>query len=105
MTISCYFVGYPERSKGYQFYCPKFLEYENLHGSRNNRNVELIPQLEEISETPHNNDNNDTIILIDAHSNDNQIMRRLKRTKTSAVSDDYLVYLQEQDDMGIDDYP
>ncbi|GJQ99271.1 retrovirus-related pol polyprotein from transposon TNT 1-94 [Tanacetum coccineum] len=21
-TISCYFIGYPERSKGYQFYCP-----------------------------------------------------------------------------------
>ena len=21
-TISCFFIGYPERSKGYRFYCP-----------------------------------------------------------------------------------
>jgi len=31
-TISCYFVGYTERSKGYRFYCPKdrsFVETDN----------------------------------------------------------------------------
>ena len=29
-TVSCYFIGYPEKSKGYRFYCPdrqtKFIE-------------------------------------------------------------------------------
>ena len=29
-TVSCYFIGYPEKSKGYRFYCPdiqtKFVE-------------------------------------------------------------------------------
>jgi hypothetical protein len=29
-TVSCYFIGYPDRFKGYRFYCPnnyaKFLE-------------------------------------------------------------------------------
>lgn len=52
-TISCYFVGYPERSKGYRFYCPshttriietrhaEFLECGNLSGSGKPRIINL----------------------------------------------------------------
>ena len=32
-TVSCYFIGYPEKSKGFHFYCPerhtKFVETEH----------------------------------------------------------------------------
>jgi hypothetical protein len=45
-TVSCHFIGYPERSKGFRFYCPNrhtkfiemrhtvFLEDEMVKGSR-----------------------------------------------------------------------
>ena len=60
-TISGYFIGYPERSKGYRFYCPthttrivesrnaKFLENLKNSGSEQNRNLsykEVREQLE-----------------------------------------------------------
>ena len=50
-TISGYFIGYPEKSKGYRFYCPthttrivesgnaKFLEDHEKSGSDHNRTV------------------------------------------------------------------
>ena len=52
-TISCFFIGYPERSKGYRFYCPshstrivetrhaEFLENANNSGSGSFRRIEL----------------------------------------------------------------
>ncbi|GJZ46447.1 putative RNA-directed DNA polymerase [Tanacetum coccineum] len=52
-TISCFFIGYPERSKGYRFYCPshstrivetrhaEFLETANNSGSGSFRRIEL----------------------------------------------------------------
>ncbi|KAL6317320.1 hypothetical protein AAG906_030073 [Vitis piasezkii] len=51
MTISGYFIGYAEKSKGYRFYCPshntrivesrnaKFLEYDLVSGSNQFRNI------------------------------------------------------------------
>ena len=51
MTISGYFIGYVERSKGYRFYCPsnstrivesrneKFLENDLISGSDQTRNI------------------------------------------------------------------
>ncbi|GKD54343.1 putative RNA-directed DNA polymerase [Tanacetum coccineum] len=52
-TISCFFIGYPERSKGYRFYCPshstrivetrhaEFLENTNNSGSGSFKRIEL----------------------------------------------------------------
>lgn len=50
-TVNGYFIGYPERSKGYRFYCPdhatkieesnnaKFLEDRQNSGSNEKRNI------------------------------------------------------------------
>ncbi|GJR74554.1 putative RNA-directed DNA polymerase [Tanacetum coccineum] len=52
-TIGCFFIGHPERSKGYRFYCPshgtrivethhaEFLENANNSGSSSSRRIEL----------------------------------------------------------------
>jgi hypothetical protein len=52
-TVSCHFIGYPERSKGFRFYCPDrftkfvetrhavFLEDEMIWGSRTVRKIDL----------------------------------------------------------------
>jgi hypothetical protein len=53
MTVSCHFIGYSERSKGFRFYCPDrhtkfaetrhaiFLEDEMVRGSRIPREIAL----------------------------------------------------------------
>jgi len=53
MIISCYFIGYPERSKGFRFYCPNkhskfaetrhaiFLENDMIKGSMVRREIDL----------------------------------------------------------------
>lgn len=57
-TTSCYFVGYPEKSKGYRFYCPnahtrlaesnnaKFIEDGGALYSHS-RNIYVFEQMEE----------------------------------------------------------
>jgi hypothetical protein len=52
-TVSCHFIGYPERSKGYRFYCPNrhtkivetrhavFLEDDMIRGSMVAREISL----------------------------------------------------------------
>ena len=52
-TVSCHFIGYPERSKGYHFYCLDhttkfaetrhafFLEHDGLSGSSEPRSIDL----------------------------------------------------------------
>jgi hypothetical protein len=52
-TVNCYFIGYPEKSKGYRFYCPDrhtkfvetrhaaFLEEELIRGSKVAREINL----------------------------------------------------------------
>ena len=52
-TISGYFIGYPEKSKGFRFYCPnhsmrivetgnvRFIENGEISGSNNLRNVDI----------------------------------------------------------------
>jgi len=52
-TVSCYFIGYPDRSKGYRFYCPErftkfvetrhvvFLENDVIRGSAVPREIDL----------------------------------------------------------------
>lgn len=58
-TVSAFFIGYPERSKGFKFYCPSYTSriietnkavfYDELSSSESTENVEL--ELETISET------------------------------------------------------
>ena len=74
-TISGYFIGYPEKSKGYRFYCPnhstriveignaRFLENDEISGSEKSRKVSfdevrvdiptILPRREVV--TPQNN--------------------------------------------------
>ena len=52
-TVSCHFIGYPDRSKGFRFYCPDrytkfvktrhavFLEDEMMRGSMVARKIDL----------------------------------------------------------------
>ena len=52
-TVSCHFIGYPDRSKGYRFYCPDrttkfaetrhaiFLENDEISGSSEARRINL----------------------------------------------------------------
>jgi hypothetical protein len=52
-TVSCYFIGYPDKSKGFRFYCPDryikivktrhaiFLEDEVIRGSAAPREIRL----------------------------------------------------------------
>jgi hypothetical protein len=52
-TVSCHFIGYPERSKGFRFYCPDrstkfvetrhavFLEDQMIRGSGTARKIDL----------------------------------------------------------------
>ena len=60
-TISGFFIGYPEKSKGYRFYCPnhsmrilesgnaRFIENGNISGSSESRNIEIKETLVETS--------------------------------------------------------
>ena len=52
-TVSCHFIGYPDRSKGYRFYCPDrftkfvetrhavFLENKEVSGNSEAREIDL----------------------------------------------------------------
>ena len=152
MTVSCYFVGYPERSKGYKFYDPSsrsFFETGNatfIEDSGSTQVKEVIFQEEYV--------NAPTTITIEAIG-DNQVpipiivpsvvvnndipmqlpiqleapptrfeephqeiveepqqpqtevpLRRSTRERRKAISDDYVVFLQEHEfDTGLEDDP
>ncbi|RVX03582.1 hypothetical protein CK203_027914 [Vitis vinifera] len=82
-TISVYFIGYTERSKGYRFYCPS-------HSTRivESRNAKFLE--------------ND---LISGRKCDTTLRISTKARKTTIPSD-YVVYLQESDyDIGTENDP
>ncbi|RVX18946.1 Retrovirus-related Pol polyprotein from transposon TNT 1-94 [Vitis vinifera] len=101
-TISGYFIGYPDKSKGYRFYCPnhsvrivetgnaRFLENGEISGrnEQHNRDGSLPPEniaIENAVEPPQP-----------------APLRRSQRERRPAITDDYVVYLQESDfDIGI----
>ncbi|GMP36789.1 hypothetical protein CsSME_00008798 [Camellia sinensis var. sinensis] len=123
-TISCYFIGYPERSKGFRFYCPThstrivetrnavFLEDENISGSMNLKNISseencdftpstiiqenVVPEPIGTQEISH--------IEKEVVPVAEQPLRRSQREKTPAISDDYEVYLNECD-IGLENDP
>ncbi|KAL6340144.1 hypothetical protein AAG906_040580 [Vitis piasezkii] len=122
-TISGYFIGYPDKSKGYRFYYPnhsvrivetgnaKFLKNGEINGSNEPRKVDIeeirvdipppfLPQ-EIIALQP--------VQQVEEHEQHNRNeppqpapLRRSQRERRPAISNDYVVYLQESDfDIGI----
>ncbi|KAA0035715.1 Retrovirus-related Pol polyprotein from transposon TNT 1-94 [Cucumis melo var. makuwa] len=139
-TTSGFFIGYPEKSKGYRFYCPKhstrivetgnvrFIENDITSGSLEPQKVEIQevrveipssitssqvvvpfvvdsvnnPQEQQINgQTPHND-----IVTNESVRPQEIELRRFVRSRRSAISDDYLVYLHESEfDLSIDNDP
>ncbi|KAL4376717.1 hypothetical protein GQ457_02G017480 [Hibiscus cannabinus] len=143
-TISGYFIGYAENSKGYRFYCPsnstrivesrnaKFLENDSVSGSDLSRNsipvdqpstsserlviIYNTPQAQmgveqPINEVPQPAENTPVDQIVhenleiieqpveqhDPQENVGSTLRRSTRERKSAISSDYVVYLQESD--------
>ena len=111
-TISCNFIGYPERSKGFRFYChgqgPKifetrhvvFLENEYFSGrtelKKLTSNEVSTPMMEYgvTQEVSHNENENVPTTEVS--------LRRAQREKRLDISNDYEVYLNECDyDVGL----
>ena len=131
-TISGYFIGYLEKWKGYRFYCPnhstrivetgnaRFIENCEINGSDKIHNVSIQEVRVEVPMP-----NTDTIVVPQVaiqpnNSWEQQILhdepavvepqaialRRSQRDRKSAISDEYVVYLQESEfDLGIDNDP
>jgi hypothetical protein len=136
-TISGYFIGYPEKSKWYRFYCPnhstRIVETGNARFIENGENSGSIdPQNVEIKEVrvqvPLTRASTSTIVVPCAQTHNDQVqqqvndpesdnepiveqpqeivLRRSQRERRSAISDDYVVYLQElENDLGIENDP
>ncbi|KAL6331379.1 hypothetical protein AAG906_011316 [Vitis piasezkii] len=119
-TVSCYFVGYSERSRGFKFYDPssrsffetgnaKFIEDVELSGREPLRKVVFE------EESTHRNSSAQIMEPIQVHQEVTQQpqepqvqvpLRRSTRERRSTISDDYVVYLQEHEfDMGLKDDP
>ncbi|RVW28694.1 Retrovirus-related Pol polyprotein from transposon TNT 1-94 [Vitis vinifera] len=119
-TMSCYFVGYSERSRGFKFYDPstrsffetgnaKFIEDVELSGRESLR--KSITGIQDTPEIPPAQ----VMELIRVHQEVTQQpqepqvqvpLRRSTRERRSTISDDYVVYLQEHElDMGLEDDP
>lgn len=136
-TVSCYFIGYSERSRGFKFYCPsintiietdnvKFIEDVESSGSAQQpRNFEFEEEHIEFPMIHVDTDDVVTPVLVqDADANHQTILelsptnteepqqtqlevpRRSIRERRSAISSDYIVYLQEHEfDIGLEDDP
>ncbi|GKA49511.1 retrovirus-related pol polyprotein from transposon TNT 1-94, partial [Tanacetum coccineum] len=105
-TVSGYFTGYPQKSKGYKFYYPnhsskivemdnaKFLENGEVSGSVENQEQYLNNE-----QTPHEENNLPT----QTSEPVGITLNKPARVRKSVIPDDYIVYLQETDfDIGID---
>ena len=114
-TISCSFIGYPERPKGFRFYCPGqclktvesrnavFFENEAFSGRTepkdpSNGAATPIREYGVTQEVTH--EGNEIIPTIEAP------LRRSQREKRPAISSDYEIYLNECDyDIGLETDP
>ncbi|WVZ13110.1 hypothetical protein V8G54_017640 [Vigna mungo] len=137
-TISGYFIGYPEKSKGYIFYCPnhstrivetgnaRFIENGETSGSEDSRKVEIteikvqvpvigasssrvvVPHVVETHDNQEEQHINTPVINNEPVVEQSQeiVLRRSQREGKSAISNDYVVYLQEsENDLSIDNDP
>ena len=128
-TIRCYFIGYPDHSKGYRFYCPtrgtrivesltaKFLEFdvadvvcsqsilEDVHDDHVSVSLPIMVSNENMDD--QHEDTNDlplpivnptpVVDPIQPQVVEELPVRRSIRERRSAISDDYIVYLGEND--------
>jgi len=133
-TVSSYFIGYSERSRGYKFYdlilktifetgTATFFEDIEFGGKNQIRNFFLeeesviIPEpiqtitFDEVSSEPPQNiadepHTQDDLVVREEKTQDPQQpmlhepapLRRSMRVRRSAISDDYVVFLQENED-------
>ncbi|RVW63854.1 Retrovirus-related Pol polyprotein from transposon TNT 1-94 [Vitis vinifera] len=121
-TMSCYFIGYSERLRGFKFYDPstrsffetsnaKFIEDVELSRREPLRKVVFEEEFVNTPEIPPAQ----VMELIQVHEEVTQQpqepqvqvpLRRSTRERRSTISDDYVVYLQEHEfDMGLEDDP
>ncbi|KAJ9541592.1 hypothetical protein OSB04_028098 [Centaurea solstitialis] len=112
-TISSYFVGYPERSRGFKFYNPttkSFFETGNTSSSIPNSAIDndqvLIPIIVQhatlVQSTnegvPLVQDNNEVPPPVEQTQQTQEVpLRRSTRERRSAIPDDYIVFLQEHE--------
>jgi hypothetical protein len=130
-TISGYFIGYPEKSKGFRFYFPnhstrivetgnaRFIENSEINGSDNLQNVDIQEVRVQVLilitsnkivpivvEQPKNIEQqiNEPSLHNNMGTNEQMVeepqgvaLRRSQRERRSAISDEYVVYLQESD--------
>jgi hypothetical protein len=131
-TVSCYFIGYPERSKGFIFYYPShttrivetrhavFFENYNISGSNEKRTVNLhegdriyVPTsifTEVICSSPSEKNNGTNVNNIpnidEVPILPQEPLRKSQKERKSAISDDYIVYFTEEGcDLGHCDDP
>ncbi|XP_057969384.1 uncharacterized protein LOC131158531 [Malania oleifera] len=106
-TISGNFIGYPEKSKGYIFYCPnhvtRIVETRNASFIENDETSEsMVPLNVKIKEITTPAIQSKPII----EKPQEVALRQSQREKRSAILDDYVVYLQESDfDLRIENDP
>ncbi|RVW53400.1 Retrovirus-related Pol polyprotein from transposon TNT 1-94 [Vitis vinifera] len=95
-TIYGYFIGYPDKSKEYKFYCPN-------HSVRIVETEIIAPQpVQQVEE--HEQHNRDGSLPPENIAIENVVeppqatpLRRSQRERRPAILDDYVVYLQESD--------
>jgi len=137
-TISGFFIGYPEKSKGYMFYCPtrstrivetrnaRFIENGETSGSEASRNVEIKEVRVQVLIASTSLSRVIVLHVVETHNNQEEqqindlevnkapiveqpqeiVLRRSHRDRKSAISNDYVVYLQEsENDLSIDNDP
>ncbi|CAA7037024.1 unnamed protein product [Microthlaspi erraticum] len=90
-TISGFFIGYPEKSKGFRIYCPnhstRIVETGNARFHENG----------EVSDNPVNDQplHDENIASNELVVQEEPALRRSTRERRSAISDDYMPYLIE----------
>uniref|UniRef100_A0A2N9IWZ4 Integrase catalytic domain-containing protein n=1 Tax=Fagus sylvatica TaxID=28930 RepID=A0A2N9IWZ4_FAGSY len=127
-SVSGYFVGYANKSKGYRFYCPSysmriveskravFLEGDSVNEvvqpcrfafKEERVTIPVPPSLESAVSLPLTEHVDEAIpMVIEAQPIDDALLRRSQRSRKPAISDDYMVYLQEHEfDIGVVDDP
>ena len=110
-TISGFFIGYLEKSKGYRFYCPnhsmrilesgnaRFIENGNIGGSSESRNIEIK---ETLVETSTSNVPSQVIVLVtvaQTHGNYGE----QQHTEVHTPHHDVVVNEEEDDNVQVDE--
>ena len=131
--VSCYFIGYPERSRGFKFYDPttkaifetgnaRFFEDVGLEGGDTVKDfvfdeeyigiptvsLDIDQVMPDIIQDNQDNNGDPPIILPEEQAIQPQEpmpLRRSTREKRSVISDNYIVFLHEADISIVEDDP